>query len=222
MERLKVEQLVKFYGLGHSPIREAIVILSSSGLVVHELQRGYRVAPVSPADYDDVLSIYQRLYWLALEMAVDQGDEAWEERVVVQLHRSVKVAKIVLEADPEGRERWQRAYVELHSQMLSGCGSPLLLQLVGDIGGRLERYVNLFADLESDRQRDHHVEHRAIVDALIARDKERLRKLIGQYTISAQPVRSSIVERLKRVPHSGSRRKSAPVTPSRPAAKKPR
>src|SRR5204863_5384813 len=61
-ERLKVEALVKFYGVGHSPIREAIILLSSSGLVVHEHQKGYRVAPVSLEDYDDVVNVYQHLY----------------------------------------------------------------------------------------------------------------------------------------------------------------
>lgn len=205
-ERLKVEQLVKFYRLGHSPIREAIVVLSSTGLVIHELQKGYRVAPVSLADYDDVLSVYQRLYRLALDMSVDRGDEAWEERVVVQLHRSVKVPKVLPDGDPEGREKWQRAYGDLHSQILSGCGSLIMMQLIQDIGGRLERYVNLFADLESDRRRDHHAEHREIVEALIARDRRRLNALIDRYVTTGRPIRSSIVERLKRSSAAHSRR----------------
>ena len=198
MERLKVERLVKFYGVGHSPVREAILLLSSTGLVVHEHQKGYRVAPVSLADYDDVLAVYQRLYKLALSIAVDLGDDAWEERVVVRLHRTTKVQKVLPEGDPQLRERWQRAYWEFHSELLSGCGSPLMMQLLGDIGFRLERYVNLFADLESDRERDHHAEHRQIVEALIARDKDRSLALIDRYFATAQPMRNSIIETLRR------------------------
>ncbi|MGH7088911.1 MAG: GntR family transcriptional regulator, partial [Stellaceae bacterium] len=181
MERLKVEQLVAFYGVGHSPIREAILMLSVSALVAHEHQKGYRVAPVSLADYDDVLLVYQRLYKLALTVAMDLGDEAWEERVVVQLHRSVKVPKVLPDGGAEARERWQLAYGNFHHQLLSGCGSPLLMQLIGDIGYRLERYVNLFADLESDRDRDHHAEHRLIADAVTARQKTRALELIDRY-----------------------------------------
>ncbi len=198
MERLKVEHLVKFYRVGHSPVREAILLLSSTGLVVHEHQKGYRVAPVSLADYDDVLSVYQRLYKLALIMAIDLGDDAWEERVVVRLHRTTKVRKVLPEGDPQLRERWQRAYWEYHSELLSGCGSPIMMRLLGDIGFRLERYVNLFADLESDRERDHHAEHREIVDALIARDKDRSLALIDRYFATAQPMRNSIIETLRR------------------------
>ena len=105
LERLTVEHLVKFYRVGHSPIREAIVLLSSSGLVIHEHQKGYRVAPVSLADYDEVLGVYQRLYKLALEMAIELGDDAWEERVLVQRHRAEKVRMVALDADPQEREK---------------------------------------------------------------------------------------------------------------------
>lgn len=197
-ERLKVEQLVNFYGIGHSPVREAILLLSSSGLVVHEHQKGYRVADVSLDDYDDVLSVYLRLYKLAIAMAIELGDQDWEERVVVQTFRSAKVPVALPDGDPQERERWQRAYWEFHGQLLSGCGSPLLMQLLGDIGFRLERYVNLFGDLESDLDRDHHGEQRAIVDAVVARDVDLALRLLDEYFARARPIRMSIVERLKR------------------------
>lgn len=216
MERLKVEHLVQFYGVGHSPVREAILLLSASGLVVHEHQKGYRVAPVSLADYDDVLAVYQRLYRLALTIAMDRGDDAWEERVVVQLHRSVKVAKVLPDGDPQAREKWQRAYWEYHSELLSGCGSPLMMQLLGDIGFRLERYVNLFADLESDRERDHHAEHRRIVEAVVARDVPRALSLIDGYFATGQPMRETIIASLKREESTRRPRRRSAVKPGRP------
>src|SRR5882757_3554048 len=107
LERLKIEQLVAFYDVGHSPVREAILLLSTSGLVVHEHQKGHRVAPVSFADYADLVGAYRRIYLLMLEIAVEKGDDAWEEAVIVQLHRSLKVEKNF--DDPEHREMWQRA-----------------------------------------------------------------------------------------------------------------
>ena len=210
MERLKVEQLVKHYGVGHSPVREAILLLSPSGLVIHEHQKGYRVAPVSLADYDDVVSVYQRLYKLALSIAMEFGDEAWEERVVIQLHRLAKVPLPKPDSDPQERERWQRAYWELHGQLVSGCGSLLMLQMIGDIGFRLERYVNLFADRESVDDGNQHAELRAIVDAVIARDPTRAIALVEAYFASAQPVRNSIIEKLKRAESLPVRRRGRP------------
>lgn len=199
-ERLKVEHLVQFYGVGHSPIREAILLMSESGLVVHEHQKGYRVAPVSLADYDDVSTVYQRLYKLAIEMAIDLANDEWEERVVVQLHRASKAKVAAPDGDPQAREQWQRAYWEFHGVLLAGCRSPLLMQLVGDIGFRLERYVNLFAEPSASRSSaDEEVldKHRAIVDALVARDKKRALQLIDEYNAANQPVRNSITEKLR-------------------------
>jgi len=176
-ERLKVEQLVAFYDVGHSPVREAILLLSTSGLVVHEHQKGHRVAPVSLTDYDDLIRAYRKIYQLMLDTALKNGSDAWEEAVVVQLHRSLKVEKNF--DDPEHREMWQRAYSALHWALLSGCGSPILMRIWADLGGRLERYVNLFADLEIDRVLDHHSKHRAIVDAVVKRDADRLHELVA-------------------------------------------
>jgi GntR family carbon starvation induced transcriptional regulator len=117
--------------------------------------------------------------------------------VVIQLHRSLKVQKVLPDGEPEARELWQRAYGELHAAVLTGCNSPLLMQIQGDLGARLERYVNLFGDMESDRNRDHHAEHRQIVDALVARDAEKLLALIERYFAVGQPIRNSIIEALK-------------------------
>ena len=176
-ERLKVEQLVAFYDVGHSPVREAILLLSTSGLVVHEHQKGHRVAPVSLTDYDDLIRAYRKIYQLMLDTALKNGSDAWEEAVVVQLHRSLKVEKNF--DDPEHREMWQRAYSALHWALLSGCGSPILMRIWADLGGRLERYINLFADLEIDRVLDHHGKHREIVDAVVKRDADRLHELVA-------------------------------------------
>jgi GntR family carbon starvation induced transcriptional regulator len=179
MERLKIAELVDFYKVGHSPVREAILLLTTGGLVVHEHQKGHRVAPVSLADYADLVGVYRRIYRLMLKMALDHGDDAWEEAVVVQLHRSLKVPKLF--DSPEHRETWQLAYGGLHHTLLSGCGSPLLMRIWTDLGNRIERYINLFADYEVDLALDHHSKHREIVDALVKRDAPRLETLVRDF-----------------------------------------
>jgi DNA-binding FadR family transcriptional regulator len=63
--------------------------------------------------------------------------------------------------------------------------------------------VNLFGDLDSDRERDHHTEHRQIVDAVLGRDAEKVRVLFDDYYATAAPIRKSIVETLKQHEHGG-------------------
>jgi GntR family carbon starvation induced transcriptional regulator len=209
-ERLKVEQLVKFYKVGHSPIREAIILLSTSGLVVHEHQKGYRVAPVTLEDYDDVINVYQHLYLLAVDMAFERNDATWEEKLIVQMHRSAKIPQAFPDSAPEVRERWQRAYGELHREILVGCGSPLLLQLVSDAGAKLERYVGLFGDFENVRTRDPHAEHRAIIDAIVAHDRKRTHKVLENWFAAGRPFRESVIGVLKRSQSTRPRRGRKP------------
>lgn len=224
-ERLKVDFLTRFYDVGHSPIREAILLLSGSGLVAHEHQKGHRVAPVSLADYQDVLGVYERIRKLALDMAMEIAGEDWEERVVLQLHRSRKVRHAPPSADPEARELWQRAYRDLYDVLVSGCGSPVLVQFYGDVAARVERYGNLYAELEIDLSRDHNAEHARIVDAVLDRDAARVQTLLDEYGRLAKPMRDSIVARLK-APQSANPRRvaktsveaKAPARPVKPVA----
>lgn len=213
MEKLRAQHLSDFYRVGYNPIREGIIHLASTGLVVHEHQKGYRAAPVSLEDFEDVAEVFVRLYRMALGMALKRGDQAWEERVVVRLHRSLRVQKTD-SADPEVYEIWQRAYNDLHFEMLSGCGSPVLFKLVRDVGLRAERYVNLFSNREIDRSRDSHSEHRAIVDALIARDSDGLRALIDLHFSTGRPMTDSIRDALTRGERPAPLRRAQTNSPS--------
>jgi GntR family carbon starvation induced transcriptional regulator len=211
-ERLKVQLLSRFYEIGHTPIREAIARLLATGLVVHEQDRGHRVALVSVEDYTDVLDIFLRLRRLALDMAVARGDEAWEARMVAQLHRSLKARPVAPDGEPEARELWQRAYGDLQRELVSGCRSPALLRMLRDIGARAERYGNLFGDYGAELQRDHAGEQREMVGALIARDGSRVHALLDASDALAGPLRTSVIEELRRraaaVPIGRRRRKS--------------
>lgn len=196
-EKLRIEFLTQFYGAGHSPIREAILFMAAGGLVVHEHQKGHRVAPVSLGDYYDSLDVYDRIRRLALSTAIEKGDDAWEERVILQLHRSKKVPHVLPGDDHEGRERWQRAYGDFYDILISGCSSPLLIQFYSDLMARAERYTNLFADQTSDSLRDHAAEHAQVVDAMIARDTKRLHEILNATNQRAKQMRSSTIEVLK-------------------------
>lgn len=197
LERLKIEHLANFYRVGQSPVREAIGRVLGTGLISHEFLKGYRVAQVSLADYNDVRDVYQRLRRLALQMAVQRGTQAWEERVVVQMHRSMKVRRIPFDNDPEQRELWRRAHSDLQMELMRGCSSPALIRVIRDIGARFERYANLFADLSADLQRDYAHEYRQMVDALIARDARQVESLLDVSGVLSVPVRASIIEALR-------------------------
>jgi DNA-binding GntR family transcriptional regulator len=150
---------------------------------------------------------------------MERGDEAWEERLIVALYRSLKLHNAP--DNPEERENWQLVRRLLHHEALSATRSPLLLRMLSDLASRMERYVNLFADMSTHFKRDYEAEHRSIVEALIARDRPRLESVIDRYFALGQPLRDSIVERLQAGarPERRETAATAPV-PSAPPKKK--
>jgi len=85
--KLRVEALGERYGIGASPIREALNRLTSEGLVQQQDQRGFQVSPVS---MDELIELTRARRWIneiALRESIRSGDEVWEESVLLAFHR---------------------------------------------------------------------------------------------------------------------------------------
>src|SRR5882757_6335797 len=81
-EKMHVERLRETYGVGATPLREALSKLSSLDLVTAEGQRGFRVAPVSIANLLDITRTRAWVEALALRASVARGDRAWDAEVL--------------------------------------------------------------------------------------------------------------------------------------------
>ena len=53
-ERLRLEMLKTVYGIGPTPLREALQKLSADGLIIFEGNRGFMVAPLSVEEFEDL------------------------------------------------------------------------------------------------------------------------------------------------------------------------
>lgn len=201
-ERLATEFLASFYNIGYSPMREAIVLLSSSDLTVHEHQRGRFVAQVSLRDWLDVEDVYLRTNKMMMSLAMERGDEAWEEKMVLSLYRSLRTVSSAPPGDPEQLEVWHMARRALHNDMRAGANSAVMSEFLSGLSDRLERYVYLFGDRTLESGRDHHAQHRTFVDALMSREPTRLMSVMEEYFDHGRPVRESVACRLKELENS--------------------
>jgi GntR family carbon starvation induced transcriptional regulator len=86
-ERMHVVRLRTAYGLGATPLREALSKLSSLELVTAEGQRGFRVAPVSIANLLDITKTRAWVEGAALRVAIANGDRHWESQIMAAAHR---------------------------------------------------------------------------------------------------------------------------------------
>lgn len=182
-DKLKLEELKERYDVSVNTLRETLSRLVSEGLVAAEGQRGFMVVPASIADLREIIDVRNLLECHAARLALDHADLEWEGRLVAAYHKLSKVEAALAE-DPEGNaplvETYNRAF---HAALISACGSRWLMTLHGMMYDQSLRYRMLsfeVANFPRERSRE---EHREILDAALARDAERLTRVIAAHIL---------------------------------------
>src|SRR5262245_26382549 len=141
-QRLKVELLRDLIEVGATPIREALSLLTSEGLVERIDKRGFRVSPVSLEEYNDLHSTRILLEEHALRQSIARGDHAWEDRLVVVTHRLRRLPRTVTESGGgvHSNPEWEKMHKLFHMTLLSASSSKALLQFCDQLHDRLNRY----------------------------------------------------------------------------------
>jgi DNA-binding GntR family transcriptional regulator len=171
-QRLKVEQLRERIEVGATPIREALSLLTSEGLVERLDKRGFRVSGVSLEEYDD---LHRTRCWLeehALRDSIARGDQGWEDRLVLVTHRLRRLPRTV--SDGQGTRsnpEWEHMHKLFHMSLLAASPSPTLLQFCDQLHDRLNRYRSVAAT-GAPGPRDWKSEHEAIAEAAIDRNAD--------------------------------------------------
>lgn len=175
-ERLRIERIRKLYGIGPTPLREALQRLSAEGLVLAEGNRGFTVAPLDFEEFADLTRARIAIEREALRLSIQHGTSSWEADVV---SASYLMAKADREIRP-GSDEWERANTAFHQATVSACGSVWLLRLRDSLHTLAERYRR--ASVSSARsQRDLGAEHRAISEAVLGRDVDAATDLISSH-----------------------------------------
>jgi DNA-binding GntR family transcriptional regulator len=183
--RLKIQDLCQQHEVSLGAIREALSRLTSEGLVVAEPQRGFRVAPISRADLEDLTMVRIEVEGLCLARAIAVGTVDWEARLVAAFHRLSRTPERVASDPARAADDWAEAHAGFHSALVDGADSPWLLRLHAQLYAQSERYRRLSIPLGS-MDRDVDGEHRQIMEAALARDATRalglMRRHIGATT----------------------------------------
>jgi DNA-binding GntR family transcriptional regulator len=181
-EKLRVEHLKDQYQVGAGTLREALALLVSDSLVVAQGQRGFRVAPISLTDIEDITRTRVLLECEALRLSIASGDDAWEAEVVSAFHRLTR-AEEKLAADVAGAvNEWEERNRIFHEKLIGACRSRWTKQFLGVLYQQSERYRRISV-LNRPVPRDVHEEHEEIFEATIARDSKRATKLLAGHIL---------------------------------------
>jgi DNA-binding GntR family transcriptional regulator len=167
--KLPFAGLVTRFECSVGAIREALQRLAEQGLVISEWQQGFRVTDISAEDLADLTDARCEIEVLALRYAINNADVGWEAQAV-SAHHILDRTPMYDAADPARfSEQWVEAHATFHDALLHGCPNRRIRTVALSLRESAELYRRWSAPLH-DRDRDIAAEHRAIIDAIVARD----------------------------------------------------
>lgn len=164
-KKLKIEEMRAAYEVGTTPLRDALNLLTSFGFVERMEQRGFKVKPISAAEFDDLLKVRCWVEERALRESIANGDAAWEEGVALAQFRLGRLAQNTETVEAPG---WEALHWKFHLALLSACGSPMLLDYCKQLHDQNIRYRQI-AGLVSAPRRNANAEHAKIAEAALER-----------------------------------------------------
>lgn len=178
---LRIRRLHQQYGVGASTLREVLSRLAGTGFVEAGGGRGFRVAPISFEDLQDVCNLRRLLESLAVEQSVKNGGDRWEADLVAAYHGLSKIEKhLSADVSNETAEEWEARNRNFHEVLVSACPSERLLRFRRMLYDESARYRRLSLKTALSI-RDIHAEHQAIFDAALKRDARLACRLTEQH-----------------------------------------
>ena len=154
-------KLAQEYGISRTPLREALKVLATEGLVTMKVRRGAYVTEVNEKDLTDVYHLLSLLESDAAGVVASQAT-AGQLQDLQALHNE-------LEKAGDNRERFFEINEKFHMRLLEVADNRWRDQMVADLRKvmKLNRHNSL---LKAGRIEESLAEHRAIMQALNLRN----------------------------------------------------
>jgi DNA-binding GntR family transcriptional regulator len=164
-------KLAQDYGISRTPLREALKVLATEGLVTMKVRRGAYVTEVSEQDLQDVYSLLGLLESDAAAVVARNADEHQLSELSA-IHQALEQAAQPATLD---REEFFRVNERFHMRLLELANNRWRGQVVADLRKvmKLNRHNSLF---KTGRVAQSLEEHQAIMQALLQRQPEQARQ----------------------------------------------
>ena len=162
-------KLAEEYGISRTPLREALKVLATEGLVTMKVRRGAYVTEVSEQDLADVYHLLSLLESDAAGVVATAATDAQLQELAT-LHSALEAS---VDTQPSNQEQSTEQFFSIneqfHMRLLAIANNRWRDQMVADLRKvmKLNRHNSL---LKEGRIAESLAEHRVIMDALIARD----------------------------------------------------
>lgn len=194
-ERLYIEELAKQLGVSTMPIREALITLTTEGMVEALPRRGFRVVKVEPTDAADVFRVHSMVAGLLAERAAESlsADDLRKLRAIQD--EIAAIAKRRMLAATHAQEIEELNF-RFHGLINRSAPSPRLRWFLRAATRYIPRSMYEAVPTWTDLTLQ---DHPAILDAFEQRDAKRARALMEQHALRAGDVVVARLEELNRM-----------------------
>ena len=181
--RLEEEDLARRYHVSRTPVREALRQLSALGIVEMRHRQGVIVAARSVEHFQNLLEIVADLEASAARYAARRMTQDERQKLAAQ-H-----TQIGLIAAQSAVARFDKANLALHQSIHEGAHNKILLNGIVQMRMRTLPYTRMEFISERRRMEISHMEHNAIVSAILCHEPEMAYHAMRLHVIEAGNVR---------------------------------
>lgn len=175
-DRIPERELCERLGVSRTPLREALKVLASDGLVELLPNRGARVRQITPEELCEVFEVLQGFEMLAGQLSCERITDG-EIAEIEKLH--YRMYSAYMRRDLPDYFECNQA---IHAAILASTRNTTLIEAHSRFATRVERArYHANRTKRRDRWSEAMREHEQILEALQKRDKENLPILLGQH-----------------------------------------
>jgi DNA-binding GntR family transcriptional regulator len=167
-------ELCERFGVSRTPLREALKVLAFEGLVTLNPNRGAAVSPLTLSDLIETFPVIGAIEALAGELAAARLTSA-ELTAIRRLHN-----KMLQSYKHKDAPSYFAANQAIHEAILAAAGNETLSNLYNSLSGRVNR-ARYTVKVSDARWAQATAEHVQILEALEARDGEKLGRLLKEH-----------------------------------------
>lgn len=173
-ERVPEKMVCQRLAISRTPLREALKVLASEGLVELLPNRGARVAKLTAAAVDEIFPVMGALEGVAGELACARITEVEIDEI-----RALHYQMAIHHKKDELKEYFALNQ-RIHGKILEAAGNATLGTIYGALTARI-RMARYVANLSHERWNEAMAEHEQILDALTRRDGVGLSEVLRRH-----------------------------------------